>query len=35
MLSGGAEGGILLWDLEKVENTRKEFVNRPVGGVGK
>lgn len=42
MLSGGAEGSILLWDLERVgaENTTRrggggELVYRPVGGIGK
>lgn len=35
MLSGGAEGSILLWDLERAENTRREFVHRPNGGIGK
>lgn len=46
MLSGGAEGSILLWDLERIgaENTIRrggggggggEVVYRPVGGIGK
>lgn len=35
MLSGGAEASILLWDLERAENTGKEFVHRPVGVVRK
>lgn len=35
MLSGGAEASILLWDLERAENTRKEVVHRPAGAIGK
>ena len=38
MLSGGAEGSILLWDLERAEDTTRgggEVVHRPVRGTGK
>jgi hypothetical protein len=35
MLSGGAESSIILWDLERVENTAREYVHRPIGVIRK
>ncbi len=35
MLSGGAESSIILWDLERAENTSKDYVHRPVGLIRK
>lgn len=35
MLSGGAESSIVLWDLEKAENTSKQSVHRPVATLEK
>ncbi len=35
MLSGGAESSIILWDLERAENTSKDYVHRPGGLIRK
>ncbi|MCJ1243868.1 hypothetical protein MMC30_001065 [Trapelia coarctata] len=35
LLSGGADSSIHLWDLEQVENPRRNFTHKPVGTVPK
>lgn len=35
MLSGGAESSIILWDLERGENTLRNCVHRPIGVIRK